>query len=107
VTGACMVIESSKYKKVEGFDESLPIAYNDMDICIRLHKLGFYNVMCQAVHLYHHESVSRGIDDIDPVKIIRLKKDMRRLYCNHPEYFQYDPFYSINLHPNSVNFDLI
>ncbi|NMP27991.1 glycosyltransferase [Rahnella sp. SAP-1] len=107
VTGACMVVEASKYKLIGGFDESFPIAYNDMDICIRLHKAGFYNLVCQSVRLYHHESISRGVDDIDPEKLIRLKKDMRQLYCVHPDYFQYDPFYNINLHPNSVNFDLI
>lgn len=107
VTGACLVIEASKYNIIGGFDESFPIAYNDIELCIRLHKIGLYNVVCQSVRLYHHESISRGVDDIDPTKMVRLKKDMRRLYSVHPYYFQYDPFYNVNLHPNSVNFDLI
>ncbi|MBF7980260.1 MULTISPECIES: glycosyltransferase [Rahnella] len=107
VTGACMAVEASKFKQVGGFDESLPVAYNDIDICIRLYKNGFYNLVCQAVHLYHHESVSRGLDAIDESKLVRLKSDMRHLYSKHADYFQYDPFYSVNLDCDSLNFDLV
>ena len=106
VTGACLMVARDKFNAIEGFSESLPIAYNDIDLCMRLHDAGFYNVVCQAVRLLHHESVSRGIDNIDSIKAIRLKQDMVCLYERNPGYFQYDPFHNPNLHPNGINFEV-
>lgn len=106
VTGACLMIERKKYEKISGFDESLPIAYNDVELCFKAVNHGFYNVVCQAVTLYHHESISRGLDHIDPIKQERLNKELCQLYVKHPHFYQYDPFYNINLAPNGINFDL-
>jgi len=105
VTGACLVIERKKFNQVGQFDENLPIAYNDIDLCFKLIDAGLYNTVCQGVKLIHHESVSRGIDDLNSEKIVRLLDDKRKLYSKHPSFYQYDPFYNINLHPNGVNFE--
>lgn len=107
VTGACLMLERRKFLAVGGFDESFPVAYNDVDLCFRLHDAGLYNVVCQAVHVRHYESQSRGLDHLEATKRQRLKDDMRRLYTVHPRYFQYDPFYNPNLHPNGINFELL
>lgn len=107
VTGACLMVQRQKFQAVAGFDESLPVAYNDVDLCMRLHKHGFYNVVCQAVKLIHHESVSRGLDHIDDQKRKRLEQDKTRLYDLNSEFFEFDPFYNINLHPSSVNFEVV
>ena len=107
VTGACLAIERSKYLKVGGFDETFPIAYNDVELCFSLVRAGYWNVVCQAVELYHHESVSRGIDHLDPAKLNRLIDEKRRLYLKHDSFFMNDPFYNSNLHPNSVYFELV
>ncbi len=106
VTGACLMIERDKFEKIGRFDEELPIAYNDVDLCMRAIKPGFFNVVCQQTRLIHHESVSRGVDDIDPEKRVRLQKEHRHLYQLHPEFYQHDPFYNLNLHPNGINFEL-
>ncbi|MEA1647637.1 glycosyltransferase [Nitrospirillum sp. BR 11164] len=105
VTGACLMVERRKFQAVGGFDQSLPIAYNDIDICMRLHEAGYYNVMCQAVRLIHHESVSRGVDHISAEKQERLARDRRRLYDLHPNFYQHDPFHNPNLHPNGIHFE--
>ncbi len=105
VTGACLMVQKTKFERVAGFDENFPIAYNDVDLCFRLHEAGLYNVMCQKAVLYHHESVSRGLDREDVEKTLRLKREMRALYVKHPKYFRHDPFYNPNLHPNGINFD--
>lgn len=106
VTGACLMIEAKKFKALNGFNEELPVAYNDIDLCMRAVKFGYYNVVCQAVTLIHHESVSRGIDHVDPIKHARLKRELRHLYDLNPEFFQYDPFFNVNLHPNGINFEV-
>jgi O-antigen biosynthesis protein len=106
VTGACLVIERNKFQKVNGFDEQMPIAYNDVDLCFRLIKASLYNVVCQGVRLTHHESFSRGLDSEDPAKETRLQGEMQNLYQRHPEFYQYDPFHNPNLAPRDVWFRL-
>ena len=105
-TGACLMISRENFKTVGGFSEDLPVAYNDVDLCMRLHSRGKYNVVCQAVQIIHHESVSRGLDSIDKEKAARLVKDKGVLYARNPKYYQYDPFFNINLHPNGLNFEI-
>lgn len=107
VTGACLMIERRKFNEIAGFDESFPIAYNDVDICMTLSNKGYYNIVCQSVSLIHHESISRGVDHEDNEKATRLKKDLNMLNIKHPYYFQYDPYFNRNLHPNGYNFETL
>lgn len=106
VTGACLMVDRSKFAAVGGFAECLPVAYNDVDLCMRLHDAGHYNVVVQAVRLLHHESVSRGADHVDPAKLARLRSEATLMYERNPRYFQRDPFHSINLHPNGIHFEV-
>lgn len=106
VTGACLMVERGKLEAVGGFAECLPVAYNDVDLCMRLSSAGFFNVVVQAVRLVHHESVSRGYDHVDPAKLARLKREQAHLYERNPHYYQFDPFHNPNLHPNGINFEV-
>jgi GT2 family glycosyltransferase len=107
VTGACLMIQRNKFIEINGFDDSFPVAYNDIDLCFRLLDKNYYNVVVQGVQLIHHESSSRGIDHLDNEKMERLKNEKAKLYQKNPSYFQYDPFYNINLHPNGINYELV
>ena len=62
VTGACLVVRRSTYLELEGLDERLPVAFNDVDFCLRLIQAGYRNVWTPYAELYHHESASRGCD---------------------------------------------
>ncbi len=63
VTGACMMTKRSLFLKAGGFDEvNLPIAYNDIDYCLRVRRLGFKIICATDVKLYHYESISRKSD---------------------------------------------
>lgn len=104
VTGACLMVARCKFEEVGGFDEQFPVAYNDIDLCWRLHDQGYRNIVCNAVSLVHYESVSRGHDHEDPVKLERLGRERRNLYRKHPEYFMHDPYFNANLHAGNVNF---
>ena len=106
VTGACLMIERKKFLSIGGFDETFPVAYNDVDFCMSLVNVGFYNVTCQSVTLIHHESVSRGIDHLDQEKLARLKRELIHLNDKHPDYYKYDPFFNINFAPNGFNFEV-
>jgi GT2 family glycosyltransferase len=102
VTGACLMIERRKFDCVGGFDESLPIAYNDVKLCFDLIERGFYNVACSAVELVHHESVTRGLDHLSPEKLARLAVERDYLYDKHPHFYRHDPFYSDRLKPDGA-----
>lgn len=103
VTGACLLISKEKFNEVDCFDEKLPVAYNDVDLCFKLVETGYFNVICNDVHLYHHESVSRGYDNKDKEKMKRLINERNKLYQKHPAFVRRDPFYSVNLTGYDVN----
>ncbi|MED9904761.1 MAG: glycosyltransferase family 2 protein [Lachnospiraceae bacterium] len=63
VTGACLLVKKSLYEAVGGLDESFAVSLNDVDFCLKLREKGLLNVFTPFAELYHHESVSRGLDD--------------------------------------------
>lgn len=97
VTGACLMIEKRKFLEAEKFDETFPIAYNDVDLCFKLYEKGYYNVVRNDVQLYHYESISRGSDMADSTKTKRLREERKRLYDKHPIFYHYDPYFSENM----------
>jgi len=60
VTGACMLTSREAFESVGGFDEDLPVNYNDVDYCLALRTAGYRIVQANDVHLCHHESRTRG-----------------------------------------------
>ena len=60
VTGACLMVKRSIWDEVGGFDESLRVAYNDVDFCLRVMNAGHRNVYTPLAELTHLESASRG-----------------------------------------------
>lgn len=106
VTGACMMVERTKFEQVGGFDEDLPVTYNDTALCFSLVEHGFYQVVCPGVELIHHESLTRGDDMLDAVKIARLDKERGLLFKKHPSFVGRDPFYNPNLDVNDPHFQL-
>jgi GT2 family glycosyltransferase len=60
VTAACMVIRREVFHELRGFDEELPVAYNDVDFCLRVRKAEWRIIWTPLAELYHHESASLG-----------------------------------------------
>lgn len=61
VTAACMVVQRSKFLAVGGMDaENFAVDFNDVDLCLKLERDGWTNVVVPAATLVHHESKSRG-----------------------------------------------
>lgn len=63
VTAACMITKKEVYEKVKGFEEKLAVAFNDIDLCLKVRKAGYLIVYDPEALLYHHESISRGKED--------------------------------------------
>ena len=104
VTGACLMVRKEVFWEVHGFDESFPVAYNDVDLCFRIFKAGYYNVQRNDAVLVHHESVSRGNDALDADKMERLSRERKHLYEKNPGFEGYDPFYNPNLAPDKPDY---
>lgn len=104
VTAACLMIAKSKYEMVNGFCEALEVSYNDVDFCFSLYEKGFYNVQRNDVCLLHHESLSRGNDELSETKWKRLLEEKDKLYQRHPTLYRYDPFYSKHLVENAKEY---
>lgn len=59
VTGACILLRSSLFHEINGFDEAFAVNHNDVDLCLRLWQKGYRNVYTGQAMLYHFESQSR------------------------------------------------
>jgi len=104
VTGACMMIERRKLEKAGLLNEDLAVAYNDIDLCIRLYEAGYRSVQCNRAVLYHYESLTRGADEGSGDKWKRLLEEKEKLYDRHPWARGFDPFYNPNLIDNSADY---
>ncbi len=93
-TGACLMLSRDKFNEAGGFPEELPVAFNDVDLCYSVFQNGYYNVCCNHVSLFHHESLSRGLDTLDMRKMERLAHEYEILMKRHPGFYNRDPFYS-------------
>jgi glycosyltransferase involved in cell wall biosynthesis len=96
VTAACLLIRKSSYLQVGGLDESIAVAFNDVDFCLRLHQAGFACVMTPYAEMVHHESASRG-DDLSDAQRERFMAEEKFMHQRWGDLLQNDPFFSPNL----------
>jgi O-antigen biosynthesis protein len=97
VTAACLVVERRKYEAVGGLNETgLPVAFNDVDLCLKLLHAGLKNVYTPYASLYHLESVSRGAD-ATPEKQARFQGEVEFMLRTWGQFLSRDPFYNPNL----------
>jgi glycosyltransferase involved in cell wall biosynthesis len=102
VTAACMVIRKSHYLQVGGLDESIAVAFNDVDFCLRLHEAGLACILTPYAEMIHHESASRG-DDLSDAQRERFMAEERFMHERWGDRLHDDPFFSPNLslaHPD-------
>ena len=92
--------------EVGGLNEKdLTVAFNDVDFCLRVKELGVRNIYCAEAELYHHESVSRGLDHA-PAKAARFNRELEYLKAQWGKYIEHDPAYSPNLTLLRENFSI-
>lgn len=104
VTAACMVVPRSVFEKVSGFDaEQLSVAFNDVDLCLRIRKEGFRIVFTPHAELYHHESASRGYETT-PEKFARFEGEIEVMKRRWKEILTHDPYYNPNLSLQTEDF---
>ncbi|TNJ36589.1 glycosyltransferase [Prosthecochloris vibrioformis] len=106
VTGACLLINKHKYFEVKGLNEEhLPVAFNDVDLCLKLLEIGYRNVWTPYAELLHHESISRGKDHT-PEKRARFESEVAYMMKTWEKFLKNDPYYNPNLSLARTDFSL-
>jgi GT2 family glycosyltransferase len=79
VTAACLLVGRETFLSIGGLDENrFPVAFNDVDFCLRLKSAGYRNLLVAEAQLIHHESISRG-DDFAPGNFARFSSELSNL----------------------------
>lgn len=97
VTAACLMTTRDVFYEVGGFNEDFAVCYNDVDYCLKLRDKGYHIIYTPEVEMYHHESLSRGVDTFG-TKRVRAAGEHALLYRRwHRFYATGDPYFSINV----------
>lgn len=104
VTAACLVVRRERFLAVGGLDEAnFAVAFNDVDLCMRLNARGWQSLYEPRATLIHHESISRGFD-CDPVGAARLAGELEAMKIRWNTGEGVDPFHHPQLNRFSERF---
>lgn len=105
-TAACLFLRRQDFLDVGGMNaDAFPVAFNDVDLCLKIRASGKAIVWTPHAKLLHAESASRGNEDT-PQKIARAQREVDSLREMWGNALIADPAYhpSLNLDPNSHAF---
>ena len=106
VTAACMMVKREAFDKINGLDENMSVAFNDVDFCLRVREAGYLVVYNPHVEMYHFESKTRGYEDTEEKK---QRFDREREYlCTRWEKLltDGDPYYNKNLSLKTCDYSI-
>ena len=106
VTAACLTMRRKVFDEVGGFDEQhLPVAFNDVDLCLKVGQRGYQIICTPQAELTHLESISRG-SDLRREAIERFKRDIAHMKRTWGRQIDNDPHYGPNFHKVAVDYSL-
>lgn len=106
VTAACMMMKTEAFHQAGGFTEELAVAFNDVDLCLKVKELGYLIVYNPYVELYHYESKSRGAEDSQE-KVRRFQREIEYMRSHWIHLLKKgDPYYNKNLSLTKWNYSL-
>lgn len=105
-TAACLMMRRDVFDEVGGLDESFEVAFNDVDLCMKIREKGYLVVFTPYAELYHYESKSRG-NDSTPEKLERFRGEIDRFKEKWQKQLDDgDPYYNPNLTLTRDDFSL-
>lgn len=106
VTAACLLMKKEVFEQAGGFTEELAVAFNDVDLCLKVRKNGYLIVYDPYVKLYHMESKTRGAED-SKEKVRRFQTEIEYMRCHWIDILKNgDPCYNKNLSLTKWNYSL-
>ncbi len=105
VTAACLVMRKSYWDQVGGMASELTVAFNDVDLCLRLREAGLRNIWLPHAILYHYGSKSRD-SDTHPDELRRSALEHAYMQWRWGAVLRCDPAYNPNLTLEREDFSL-
>lgn len=94
VTAACLAMRKSVFEEVGGLDaEHLAVAFNDVDLCLKVRAAGYDIVWTPHAELIHHESATRG-EDLTGERKVRFRSEVLTMRQRWGNTLKTDPFFS-------------
>jgi O-antigen biosynthesis protein len=109
VTAACLMIRKSVYEQAGGMDEvDFKVSYNDVDLCLKVGRLGYQTVWTPYAVVMHEGSVSQSQVDPDraAAKQKRFEGEQVAMYRKWLPEIGNDPAYNKNLTLSGNGFEL-
>ena len=98
--------DKAAFEEVGGFTEELSVAFNDVDLCLKVRETGRLIVYDPYVQLYHMESKTRGAEDSQE-KVRRFQEEIEYIRCHWIDILKKgDPYYNKNLSLSKWNYSL-
>lgn len=95
VTAACLVMRRELFLSIGEFNhKQLPVAFNDIDLCLRLREQGYSVIWTPYAELIHHESATRT-DDIR--RSNEIKTEVQYMQIRWRKWIINDPAYNHHL----------
>ncbi len=93
VTAACLLLPRKIFDDLNGLDEvAFPVAFNDVDLCLRIRQRGYNITWAANARLIHAESASRG-KDIAAEKQARAQREQKKFIARWTKDGEQDPYY--------------
>lgn len=106
VTAACMMVKREACEAVNGFEETLAVAFNDVDFCLKVREAGYLIVYDPYAQLYHYESKTRGAENTKE-KVERFQTEIEYMRSRWITILKEgDPYYNKNLSLSKWNYSL-
>jgi O-antigen biosynthesis protein len=105
VTAACLAMRQEVFEEVGGFNGDLRVAFNDVDLCLRLRQRGYLIVWTPLAELYHHESASRG-SDLVSARHHEFVREIEYMRSKWGWVLDRDPYFNPNLSLRDVAISL-
>ena len=106
VTAACLMMKKEVFEEAGGFTEELAVAFNDVDLCLKVRKNNLLIVYDPYAKLYHMESKTRGAED-SKEKVRRFQTEIEYMRCHWLDILKNgDPYYNKNLSLTKWNYSL-
>ncbi|MDB9312035.1 glycosyltransferase family 2 protein [Spirulina sp. CS-785/01] len=102
VTGACLMMRNALFQQLGGLDETFPLNYNDVDLCLKAHQAGYRNLVTPYAQLNHYGSASRCHQRVNPAE----RQKFAQKWAPYLEQLGGDPYYNPNFDQTNPNFEL-
>jgi O-antigen biosynthesis protein len=97
VTGACLALRRETFLSLGGMEERLAVAWNDVDLCLRVRAAGLRVIWTPHAVLLHREAASRGLEAEEAAKLARFRREQALMQERWQQAMEVDPFLNPNL----------